>query len=303
MFMSSKEEYLYLNDYVNQNNYIDTNTKLRSEAATKLDGNFYKLLNNSLYGKTVENLRKRINLRLCNNATRLMTYTSKVSFRKSIKIDNDLVAVLLNKETICLNRPSYIGQTVLDLSKLRMYKLKYDELKKYEDQFNCKLNIIAGDTDSFFLECLNVSVRNQLIPAMIADELLETSNYDEEHTLFSSKNAFVVGKFKDETKGAVELLEGVFLRPKCYSVLTNVPEKHILRAKGITLGGSGINHESYLQTYKENTVISVPQSKIRSLNHQLFTNKNVKKALSAVDDKRFWVTTNKSVAYGHYSLR
>ena len=151
-------------------NYIVTNTKLRSEATNKVDSNFYKLLNNSLYGKTVENLRKRLNLRLCTTATKLMTYTSKASFRKSIKIDNDLVAVMLNKESIYLDRPSYIGQTVLDLSKLRMYKLKYDELRKYETQFGCQLNIIAGDTDSFFLESLNVSVRDQLIPAMIADD-------------------------------------------------------------------------------------------------------------------------------------
>ena len=96
-----------------------------------------------------------------------MTYTSKASFRKSIKIDNDLVAVMLNKESICLDRPSYIGQTVLDLSKLRMYKLKYDELRKYETQFGCQLNIIASDKDSFFLECLNVSLRGHLISAMI----------------------------------------------------------------------------------------------------------------------------------------
>ena len=232
-----------------------------------------------------------------------MTYTSKVSFRKSIKIDNDLVAILLNKERVCLDRPSYIGQAVLDLSKLRMYKLKYIELKKYEDQFNCKLNIIAGDTDSFFLECFNVSVRDQLIPAMIADEALETSNYDANHPRFSTKNAFVVGKFKDETEGAVELLEGVFLRPKCYSILSNEPNSHILRAKGITLGGSDINHDSYLKSYNESVEINVQQTKITSINHQLFTKKNSKRALSAIDNKRHWLSKNESVAYGHYSLR
>ena len=158
-------------------NYISKNTELRSKANNKVDSNFYKLLNNSLYGKTVENLRKRLNLRLCNTATKMELYSSSVNFRKSIKISDNLVSVLLNKESICLDRPSYIGQAVLDLSKLRMYKLKYIGLKKYEDMFNCKLNIIAGDTDSFFLECVNVSVRNQLIPAMIADESMETSNY------------------------------------------------------------------------------------------------------------------------------
>ena len=173
-----------------------------------------------------------MNLRLCNSASKLVLYASNVNFHKSIKIDSDLVAVMLNKESICLDRPSYIGQAVLDLSKLRMYKLKYIDLKKYEDAFNCQLNLIAGDTDSFFLGCVNVSVRNTLIPAMIADESMETSNYDENDPRWSKHNAFKVGLFKDETEGKFELLEGIFLRPKCYSILTTVTGKIYYEGKG-----------------------------------------------------------------------
>ena len=243
-----------------------------------------------------------MNLRLCNSASKLVLYASNVNFRKSIKIDSDLVAVMLNKESICLDRPSYIGQAVLDLSKLRMYKLKYIDLKKYEDAFNCQLNLIAGDTDSFFLECVNVSVRNTLIPAMIADESMETSNYDANHPRWSKHNAFKVGLFKDETEGKFELLEGIFLRPKCYSILTTVTGKSIMKAKGITLGSSGIDHESYLHSYFDEVDVNVDQTKIMSVNHQLFTKKSKKKALSALDDKRYWVSKNFSVPYGHYSI-
>ena len=99
-----------------------------------------------------------MNLRLCNSAQKLMTYTSKASFRKTTKIDDDLIAVLMNKDIVCLDRPSYIGQTVLDLSKLRMYQLQYIELEKYRKEENCEINIVAGDTDSFVLEIKNIKL-------------------------------------------------------------------------------------------------------------------------------------------------
>ena len=283
--------------------YIDKNTYYRSMSNSDQDKDFFKLLNNSLYGKTVENLRKRLNLRLCNNATKLMTYTSKASFRKSIKIDEDLISVLLNKENICLNRPSYIGQAILDLSKLCMYELKYKILAKYEARFNCKISIVAGDTDSFFLECRNIDVKSKLIPAMIVDGHLDTSNYERTNPLYSDNIASVVGRFKDETKGRGTILEGVFLCPKSYSILTDSyvdKEKNVKKAKGVILKGSCIDHDSYLQAYNDSTVLNIPQTKIGSKNHQLFTLKNNKKALSCFDNKRRWLDKNISVAYGHY---
>ena len=283
--------------------YVNFNTVKRSQATNEMDRNFFKLLNNSVYGKTVENLRRRMNLRLCNNKTRLMTYTSKVSFQKSIKIDEDLISVLLNKENICLDRPSYIGQAVLDLSKICMYELKYKILASYETRFGCKIRIVAGDTDSFFLEVENVDVVSTLIPAMIADGHLDTSNYDKEHSYYSERIASKIGKFKDETKGRGVILEGIFLCPKSYSVLTTATkekERNIKKAKGIRLKGSIVDHDSYVKVYEEDSLLSIPQSKIESKNHQLYTIKSNKKALRCFDNKRCWLGKNESVAYGHY---
>jgi len=109
------------------------------------------LKNNSLHGKTVENLNKRINLRICNNdESSFVTYASSPFFKRTMKIADNLIAMLLNKEEIVLDRPSYIGQSVLDLSKLRMYQLQYQDLERYRQDLSCKIQIIAGDTDSFF---------------------------------------------------------------------------------------------------------------------------------------------------------
>ena len=138
-----------------------------------------------------------------------------------MEIADDLVAVLMDKDVVTLDRPSYIGQAVLNLSKLRMYKLQYEELQGYRERFNCQLNIIAGDTDSFFLECKNVSLRNQLFPKMIEDRPLDTSNFDKSDPLFSTSLTASIGKFKEENCGRESIIDMIFLRPKSYSLLTN----------------------------------------------------------------------------------
>ena len=184
-----------------------------------------------------------------------------------------------------------------------MYELKYKILAKYETRFGCKIRIVAGDTDSFFLEVENVDVVSTLIPAMIADGHLDTSNYDESHPQYSDKIASKIGKFKDETKGRGVILEGVFLCPKSYSILTTATkekERNIKKAKGIKLKGSAINHDSYVQVYEEDTLLNISQTKIESKNHQLYTIKSTKKALRCFDNKRCWLGKNESVAYGHY---
>jgi hypothetical protein len=281
--------------------YVNANTEKRKKATTKFDRDYYKLKNNSLYGKTIENLKKRRNLRLCNNPRKLVRYASSPLFRKSILIAGDLAALLMCKETIVLDRPSYIGQVILDLSKLRMYELQYTELEKYRREFNCEINIVAGDTDSFFLECKHVDLRTQLLPAMITDGLLDTSKYDPKDSLFSMEHCDTVGKFKDEGEGKV-YKEWMFLRPKCYSLLTEEEEASVQKAKGVNLRGTSVNHDTYMEVYENNTVISVPQSRFVTKNHQIFTQASIKVALRCLDDKRSWTGKNTSHAYGHYSL-
>ena len=277
--------------------YISKNTKKRASALSEFEKNFYKLLNNALYGKTVENLKKRINLRLCQTSKSLITYTSKASFTRSWKIVDDLIAVKLRKEMVTLDRPSYIGQAVLDLSKLRMYQLQYKELAKYRQEFDCSIRIVAGDTDSFFLECDGVDLDKQLLPAMIRDSLLDSSNYPANHPLYDTSIKKVIGKFKDESGGILNYTEAVFLRPKCYFMQSEEP---MMKAKGVNLKQSGFTLESYLRTYQEGVSISAEQKRFVSKNHQLYTTRFSKVALSALDNKRRWLEKNLSVAYGHY---
>ena len=298
-------------------NYIACNTQKRASTTHKFLKDFYKLKNNSLFGKTVENLRKRMNLRLVTNERQLLSYSSKPTFQRIKMIDEDFAALTLGKETICLNRPVYVGQAILDISKLRMYKLNYTELQKYRDQFACEIEIVAGDTDSFFLHCRGVSVADQLLPTMLSDELLDSSNFDCTHPLYSNRFTNQIGKFKDETGQKFKIIEGVFLRPKCYSLKTDQDDE-IKKAKGVTYKTvkDSLAHEHYLHMYyaydpkadddeydgMPTKRFCVEQTTIRSINHQLKTVTASKVALSCMDDKRLWIDANTSLPYGHCDI-
>jgi hypothetical protein len=128
--------------------YIDYNTQRRQSNSNPFNKNLYKLKNNSLYGKTCENVRKRLNLKICNTPEKLIKYSSKITFRKTTVITEDLVLALLRKGRIILDKPIYIGQAVLDLSKFIMYELYYKKLKVYERELNCSIKLLGGDTDT-----------------------------------------------------------------------------------------------------------------------------------------------------------
>ena len=198
---------------------------------------------------------------------------------------------------------------MLDLSKLRMYRLQYIELERYRNQFaGCRIDIVAGDTDSFFLEVIGVDLAKLLL-TMRGDGLLDTSNYPAESPLFSRAFENKVGLFKDESGGVEKYLEWIFLRPKCYSMLSEHGSTH--KAKGVTRQ-TKIDHDRYVEIFKSFRPdaegptspkrLCVNQHRFGSVIHQLYTLKYNKVALSIKDDKRKWIAQNTSLPYGHHRL-
>ena len=259
--------------------------------------------------------RKRKDVRLCTNPASFVAQSSKPLYRRCIIIKENFVAAILNKEMICLDRPVYIGQAVLDLSKLRMYRLQYQDLEKYRQQYvGCQINIVAGDTDSFFLEVKGVDLKSQLLPQMMADGLLDTSNYPATSPLYSRAFENKIGLFKDESGGDTNYAEWIFLRPKCYSMLAD-DNTHSHKAKGV-LRRTEMPHAHYREIYNsfapnadDEDAPSSPkrrrydQRRIASVNHVLYTTSYSKLALSINDDKRAWISQNSSLPYGHHRLQ
>ena len=112
--------------------YIKMNTELRKQANSDFEKDFFKLTNNSVFGKTMENLRKRINVHLVkgvNEIDKLKKLVAKPSFNAFKMFNENLVAVHMYKDQLTLNRPIYVGMSILDLSKHLMYDFYYNSLK------------------------------------------------------------------------------------------------------------------------------------------------------------------------------
>ena len=127
--------------------YIDFNTQKRKEATNEADKNLFKLLDNAVYGKTMENMRKRIKIRITTNEKDFLKYASRPTYISHKKVAKYSV-VIHEKKLLTLNKPLYVGCAVLELSKLAMYKFYYDFVKK-----KCKKPILLfTDTDSLCFE-------------------------------------------------------------------------------------------------------------------------------------------------------
>ena len=170
--------------------YIMMNTELRKAANSEFEKDFFKLMNNSVFGKTMKNLRKRINVHLVkgnNEIDKLRKLTAKPSFNSYLVFNDNLVAIHMFKDTLKLNRPIYIEMSILDLSKYLMYDFYYNQLK--EQYSSCKL--LYTDTDSFLL-CIET---DDVYKDMEQNkEQYDTSNYNKKHHLFSNDNKKVLGK-------------------------------------------------------------------------------------------------------------
>ena len=128
--------------------YIDFNTQKRKEASNEADKNLFKLLNNAVYGKTMENMRKRIKIRITTNEKDFLKYASRPTYISHVKFGKNFVVIHEKKELLTLNKPIYVGCTVLELSKLAMYKFYYGFVKK-----KCKNPILLfTDTEVYALK-------------------------------------------------------------------------------------------------------------------------------------------------------
>ena len=186
--------------------YIRLNTELRKNATTDFEKDLYKLMNNSVFGKTMENLRKRVNVQLvCSSAEdRLRKPIASPAFARHQIFDNDLAALQMYKSKLRLNRPVYVGMSILDLNKHLMHDFYYNNLKV---QYGDRSNLLYTDTDSLLLE-----IQAEDVYADMAShaELYDTSNYPTDHLLHNIINKKVPGKMKDECAGVPIVGETIY---------------------------------------------------------------------------------------------
>ena len=192
--------------------YIDFNTMLRTAASNDFEKDFYKLMNNSVFGKTTENIRKHRNIKLGNDEEEYLRNVMRPNFKSGTLLGLDLMSCEMGKVRVVMNKPVYLSQAILDLSKTIMYEFHYDYMKcKYKDE---DLKLCYMDTNS-----LIYSIRTKDFYTDIADDIearFDTSGYVPDRPLPVGKNKKVIGLMKDELGDEI-MCEFVSLRPKMYS--------------------------------------------------------------------------------------
>ena len=277
--------------------YIDFNTNKRTLSKNDFEKNFFKLMNNSVFGKTVENLRKRVDVRLVTNKEKLLKLSSKPSYVSSKIFNENLVAIHKIKETLLMNRPAFVGACTLDLSKTFMYDFHYNYIKcKYGD----KAKLLFTDTDSLTYE---IETPDAYADFFDNKDIFDNSDYNKKSPFYFDHNKKVIGKFKDEASG-IPVTEFVGLRSKMYSyTLDNKQSKRT--AKGIkkNIIQNNLSHDNYKKVLLSEEQIHHSMKTIRSMKHQLASYELNKISLSCFDDKRYIHENGiTSFAYGHYKI-
>ena len=274
--------------------YISLNTEKRKQARNAFEKDFFKLLNNSIFGKTMENVRGRTNLELVHEERRLKKITAKPNFNRVHIFNEDLTAAHCLSTKIELNKPIYVGFAILDLSKTLMYDFHYGYIKtKYGDN----AQLCFTDTDSLLYDVKTADIYQDM--AEDADKF-DTSDYPTDHFLHSVANKKVIGKMKDET-ASVPIKEFVGLRSKMYSMTYGggVEKKTAKGIKKSTIRQS-LRHAMYKDVLFQEMVTQATMRVIRSISHQLYSMVCNKKALSPFDDKRYILEDKFTTrAHGH----
>ena len=277
--------------------YIDFNTQKRTHAKNSFEKDFFKLMNNSVFGKTMENIRKRVDVRLVTSKEKLLKLASKPTYVSSKIFNENLVAVHKIKETLTMNRPAHIGMCILDLSKTLMYQFHYNYIKQH---YGSNAKLLFTDTDSLTYE---IETDDAYADFWKNKDKFDNSDYNKESPFYNAVNKNVIGKFKDESAG-IPITEFVGLRSKMYSYVKD-NEQTARTAKGnkkqVIIKDN--KHEDYKNVLFNNEQIHHKMKTIRSEKHQLGSYELNKISLSCFDDKRFIHENGiTSYAYGHYEI-
>ena len=271
--------------------YIDMNTEFKKAAKNDFEKDLFKLMNNSVFGKTMGNIRKHREIKLVTTDKKRSTLVSEPNYHTINLISEDLSIIEMKKTKVKMNKLIYLSLSILEISKILMYEFWYDYMKP---KYGNNIKLCYMDTDSF-----KVNIKMNDFYEDIADDVenrFDTSNYEVNRLLPMGKNKKVIGLMKDELGGKI-IMEFVTLRPKTYSFLTD-DGKEDKKAKGTKkcIIKKMIKFSDYKKCLLNDEVIFQSQQRFISKKHDVYTENINKIALSNNDDKRI-VSSDKIASY------
>ena len=195
--------------------YIERNTELRKLAKNDFEKDLFKLMNNSVFGKTMENIRKHRDIKLVTTDKKKSKLVSEPNYYTINCISEDLPIIEMNKTKVKMNKPIYLGLSISEISKILMYEFWYDYMKP---KYGNNVKLCYMDTDSFIMNIKTEDFYKDI--ANDVEKRFDTSNYEVDRPLPTGKDKKVIGLIKDELGGKI-ITEFVTLRPKTYSYLTD----------------------------------------------------------------------------------
>ena len=245
-----------------------------------------------LFGTFLENVRKRLGLELIKTGDikKLIKQQSKLTFNGIQKTYENYYSFTYKKNEIVMDKAIYVGFAILELSKLHMY----ETLQPYFGQENLQLHYI--DTDGMILSMKTKDIIKDL---KNLEDILDFSNLDENHELFSNRNKKVIGKFKIETPKNIWIDEFVCLRSRAYSFKCRNNDENKNKIKGTSKSQS--KHIKFEEYY--NCLFGKDYQKecnnyiIRSINHEMVLQEVKKSTLSIFDDKRCYINETESIPW------
>ena len=149
------------------------NTKLKKEAKNEFEKDFFKLMNNSVFGKTMENLRMHRDIKLVTTEQRRIKLVSEGNYHTTKQSSENLLAIEMKKAKVKMNKPLYLGTSILDISKTLMYEFWYDYLKP---KYNDKAKLSYMDTDCFVINIFTEDFFEDINSDV--ERWFDTYNYD-----------------------------------------------------------------------------------------------------------------------------
>ena len=267
------------------------NTKLRKLARNDFEKDLFKLLNNAVFGKTMENIRKHRDIKLVTTDKKRSKLVSEPNYHTINLISEDLSIIEMKKTKVKMNKPIYLGLSVLEISKILMYEFWYDYMKP---KYNDNVRLCYMDTDSFVMH-----IKTNDFYKDIANDVeckFDTSNYEVKRPLPIGKNKKIIGLMKDELGGEI-IKEFIALRPKTYSYLTDNDkiDKKAKETKKCIIKKM-IKFDDYKKFLLNDKVILKSQQRFISTKHNVYTENVSKIALSNDDDKRI-ISSDKITSY------
>ena len=249
-------------------------------------------MNNSVFGKTMENVKNRVNLHLTVDEKNAVKWFSKINFKTGKSFDN-LYLIEMFKNEIIYDKPIYVGTSILDLSKLHMMRFHYEVIHA---NFDNNYELIYSDTDSFVYNIKHPDIYNWVKNNNSHFDLSD-DKYNKDDT-----NKKVLGKFKDELEG-VPMKYFTALNPKVYCFES--ADASVRKCKGVSkvVVKKEITNSDFKKVIDTGENIKKNVCAIRSFNHAVYTIETEKKCLTNYYDKMHMTDSNTCVPYGHYSIK